>query len=433
MSIPSLPHQKTGFILLNLLLALAVLVLWGIPRQAAGAPADTFTTHLPLVFKPVNDLKSLVTRVTVTLPHQLADMESNWCTWGWCSISPRLYHEPLDDGHILLGWTDSDGNGHVSLLSQGGSIEQTYDYASRSVRGLVAHPGGKFAILLWDEGARIMWLSQRNADGSEAWTTSVDGSLTSFDTGIGDSRLAYGNDLYAAYFAVYGDSGWVQGHNGDQLTYVSSAGIVQSGGWDWGCSHSMAELISYHPGLGEFAPICSSDCYSSKGILVNDNQVVIACDGNCGGMVSAQLGQVTLSDGAWKLVFNALSRPGVDGKGIGLATIDGAFQSSYVWLTNTNGEFERDPAIMRLGSDLNTNRYLVGWRTTDDEVYWLGVIDGSGNFISGPEEASSAEIAWGNRDDSFRGEADGSVTWVKGEPYSTTLFLYRFTGAAYLP
>jgi hypothetical protein len=415
------------------LLAFVILALWGVPRQAAGTSTDTFTTNLPLVFKPVTDLKSLVAKSTITLPQPLSGMSQNWCTWGWCSVSPRLYHEPLSDGRIWLGWTDSSGNGHVSLLSSGGSLEKTYDYAGRSVRGLVAHEDGKYAILLWDSASKIMWLAKRNLDGSEVWTTSIDGSLTSFNPGIGDSRLAFGNNLYAAYFAVHGDSGWVQGHEGDQLTYVNSSGVIQSGGWSWGCSHSMAELVSYHPTLNKFVPVCSSDCYASKGILLNDNQVVYACDGNCGGLVSAQLGQITLSGSSWKLVFSALNRPGYTGKGIGLATIDGSFQSSYVWLTDTTGEYERDPAIMRLGSNLQADRYLVGWVTTDNDVYWLGVINGSGNFIAGPDEVSSAGIAWGNRDDSFRGHADGTVTWVAGEPSSTTLTLYRFNGSPFLP
>jgi hypothetical protein len=415
------------------LLAITILLLGSVPRQAAGTSADTSTNYLPVVFKPVADLKSLVTKITVTLPQPLAGMGGSWCTWGYCAMSPRLYHEPLNDGRILLGWTDSSGNGHVSLLSSSGSIEQTFNYASLSVRGLVAHQDNKFAILLYDEASQIMWLAKRNLDGSDVWTTNIDGSMTSFNPGIGDSRLAYGNNLYAAYFAVHGDSGWPAGHEGDQLTYVNSSGLIQSGGWEWGCSHSMAELVSYHPTLAKFVPVCSSDCYARKGILLNDNQAVYACDGNCGGLVSAQLGQMTLSNSSWKLVFNAMSTGNVAGKGIGLATIDGLFQSSYVWLTNTAGEYERDPAIMRLGSDLQSDRYLVGWRTTDNDVYWLGVINGSGYFITGPEEVTSAGIAWGNRDDSFRGYGDESVTWVEGEPSSTALTLYRFDGSAYLP
>ena len=156
-------------------------------------------------------------------------------------------------------------------------------------------------------------------------------------------------------------------------------------------------------------------------------------NGNCGGLVSAQLGQIAQSDNAWMLVFNALNRPGYVGKGIGLATIDGAFQSSYVWLTNTNGEYERDPVIARLGSDLRADRYLVGWTMINDNAYWLGVIDGSGGFLVGPDEVSSAGIAWGNRDDSFRTRADGTVSWVQGNAGSTTLRLFHIDGTGNIP
>lgn len=399
----------------------------GRPDQAAIA------LYLPLITTGTPDIKSVISVSSVTLPQPLANSSGNWCTWGYCTISPRLYHEPLSDGRVLVGWTDSGGTGHVSLISQGGAIEQTQDFAGRSVRGLAAPDDSSFAVLLWDAGAKIMWLQKRTLAGAVVWSANIDGPLTSFDDGIGDSRLAFGNNTYAAYFAVYGDSGWVQGHNGDQLTYVRGDGVVQSGGWEWGCSHSMAALVSYHPTLGAFAPVCASDCYASKGVLVNDRQLVYRADGNCAGRASAQLGQLAVGADSWKLVFSALGRPGFEGRGIGLATINGSFQSSAVWLTNTNGEYERDPVIARLGASPAANRYLVGWRTTNNNAFWLGVIDGGGAFQEGPVQVSSAGVSWGHRDDSFRTGADGRVTWVQGDPLSRTLRLYRFDTLAYLP
>jgi hypothetical protein len=395
--------------------------------------ADT-QVYLPLILKNwPPGLKNQVTKMSVTLPQPLGSMQSSWCTWTWCSITPRLYHEPLADGRTLVGWTDLSGNGHVSWLGLYGALEQTIDFPSLSLRGLVAHDDLRFAVLLWDANAKIMWLSRRNANGSEAWKTNIDGALTSFNPGIGDSRLAYGNGRYGAYFAVHGDSGWPEGHEGDQLSYVDSNGVIQSGGWEWGCSHSMAELISYHPTLGSFAPACSSDCYASKGILLNDSQVVFEADGNCGGLAAAQLGQMALAANTWKLAFNALDRPDYTARGIGLATIQGSFQSSFVWLTNTGGEYERDPVLARLGASLGTDRYLVGWRTSNNGLYWLGVINGAGSFIAGPEEVASVGVGWGDRDDSFRTRPDGDVSWVEGTPESSQLYLYRFSSAYYLP
>lgn len=394
--------------------------------------------YLPaVVYDPT--IKSFVTELTVTLPQPLEPSIASWCTWSYCSISPRLYHEPLSDGRTMIGWTDSSYNGHVSVIGLSGGLDQTYDFPARSIHGLVAHADSTFAVLLWNAGSKVMWLSNHGTDGAEIWKTNLDHPDTSFNPNIGDSRLSYG-DRYAAYFAVHGDSSWMMGHEGDALTYVSSSGVIMTGGWYWGCSHSMAELVVFHPVLNKFVPICSSDCYPLLGILSPDYTVIpyvyhlfYPSDANCAGYTSAQLGQIALSSTAWKLVFNALNRPGYEGKGIGLATIESDLQSSYIWLTNTDGSYERDPVIARLGSALDTDRYLVGWKTINDNAYWLGVIDGSGNFLEGPEEVSLAGIAWGNRDDSFRTRPDGSVSWVQGDPSSTILHLFLFNGSVYLP
>jgi hypothetical protein len=421
------PSRWVSFRLGISLLALLVSLFGGVQPVASDArPQDGPTVYLPVLFKPGTSLKARITKTTLSLPHPLEGPVASWCTWGWCTISPRLYQEPLDDGRTLVGWTDSSGDGHVTVLNPNGSLAQTFDFAGRSVHGLVAHADNKFALLLWNASAKTMWLSKRNADGGLAWETNITGPLTVFDPSIGDGRLAFGSNTYAAYFAVYGVSGWVQGHNGDQLTYVDSSG-VKTGGWEWGCSHSMSELVSFHPTLGLFMPVCSSDCYASKAILINDSKVVYPCDGTCSGWVSAQLGQAALAGDTWKLVFNGMNRPGFVGKGIGLATINSAFQSSYIWLTNTTGDYERDPVIARIGGSLDADRFLVGWKTTNNNTFWLGVINASGTFIVGPEEVSSTGNAWGNRDDSFRTRADGRVSWVQGSASSVTLTFFVFT------
>ncbi len=426
-------------VVLPVLLMVASTAGLGQTMPAAGkqlSPGSTVTApykhYFPIVTTPITALKNLVTQKSLVLPHPLAAMVSSWCTWSGCSISPRLYHEPRTGGGALVGWTDSSGDGHVSVIDSAGSLTQTFDYPGLSVRGLVAHDDGTFAVLQWNAGTTIMWLTKYDDAGGQAWSTNIKGSLTKFDPGIGDSRLAYGGGLYGAYFAVYGVSGWVMGHNGDQLTYVNSSGVIQSGGRDWGCSHSMAELINYHPALSKFMPVCSSDCYASKGILTNDSQVVYACDGNCGGLVSAQLGQVTQETSSWKVIFNALDRPGYPGKGIGLATINSTFQSSFIWLTNTNGVNEIDPVIARLGANLDSNRYLAGWKTSNDNAFHLAVISGEGTFTFAPETVSTAGITWGSRDDSFRTRPDGKVSWVHGNPGSATLNYFVFNGYSFL-
>jgi hypothetical protein len=392
-----------------------------------------FTAYLPIIHVPPPDLKLLITHVTITLPSALQAGQGSFCTWDWCTLSPRLYHEPLADDRTLVGWTDSSSNGHVSVIT-GTMITELISFSGQSVRGLTTHADGSFAVLRWDATNKIIWLSKHQATGTEIWKTNLNTAIAVPEFWLGDGRLTYGSGKYAAYFTVNGVSGGFTGHYGDQLSYVNDNGVVQNDGWEWGCSHSMAQLISYHPQLSKFAPVCSSDCYASKGILANDNQVLYTGDGNCGGMVSTQLGQLAVANQSWKLIFNALNHPPVaEGHGIGFATVSGSFQSNYVWLTHTTGDYERDPIMARLGSSLNSGRYLVGWTTTNDGSFLLGIVDDAGVFVIGPEAVTAADVRWGNRTDTLRTRADGTVSWVHGEASSTQLHLFRLDGSAYLP
>jgi hypothetical protein len=143
---------------------------------------------------------------------------------------------------------------------------------------------------------------------------------------------------------------------------------------------------------------------------------------------------MALAADSWKLVFNAQDEPCCDSQGVALATLTADQQSSIVWLTNSNGEFERDPVIGRIGTDVGGNgRYLVGWLMSNNNSYWLGVIDDAGSFIMEPENVSPAGIAWGNRDDSFRTRADGTISWVQADASGNEIHLFRFNGAPFLP
>jgi len=372
-------------------------------------------------------IESRIVTSTLTLPQSLEANSSSWCTWGFCSIGPRLYLASRSNGNYLVGWTDNFGNGHVSTVS-GSSISSTHNFTGSRVRGLVAHDDGSYAVLL-KNGATLS-LSKRAANGSETWTTSLNSTIAEDSSTLGDHRLAYGGGFYAAYWAVHGISGIYDGHEGDQLTFVNDSGLIQGGGWNWGCSHSMAELVGYHTNDAVFNAFCSTDCYPSPpGLKMNHYTAVYAGDGNCGGLGSVQLGQMAAAEIGWKVAFNALDTAGSEAFGVGLATAGGGLTPSVVWLTATDGSYERDPVMARIGSN-TPERYLVGWRTQNDGVFHLGVIDNAGTFLEGPEDMSATGPGWGNRDDSFRGAADESVAWLEGSAGSTTLRLYSYVDTA---
>lgn len=372
-------------------------------------------------------IESRITTANLTLPQSLEANSSSWCTWTSCTIGPRLYLAPRADGSFLVGWTDNFGNGHVSTVS-GSSISSTHNFTGSRVRGLVAHNDGSYAVLL--KNGTTLNLSKRAANGSNTWTTNLNSTIAEDSSTLGGHRLAYGGGYYAAYWAVHGIAGIYNGHEGDQLTFVNDSGVIYSGGWSWGCSHSMAELAGYHANDSAFSVFCTTDAYPSPpGLKMNHHTSIFLGDGNQRGLVSVQLGQMAAAETGWKVAFNALDTAASEAFGIGLATAGGGLTPSVVWLTATDGTSERDPALARIGSQV-PEQYLVGWRTTNNGVFHIGVIDNAGVFLEGPEAMSGSGPGWGNRDDSFRPAAGGSVAWLEGGAGSTTLRLYRYTDTA---
>ncbi|MEZ4513005.1 MAG: hypothetical protein R3C62_14140 [Chloroflexota bacterium] len=395
---------------------------------------STAEIYLPYIAKPAT-IKSQITKRAIELPIPLESSAGSWCTWGGCSIGPRLYHAPLPNNNTLIGWTDQNGNGHVTLATATNVTH--WNYSGTPIRGLVGHEDNSFAVLLWNPTQKVIKLSKRSATNQEIWTTNLNSSIAVADFWLGDGRLTYGNNLYAAYFTVKGTAGGFTGHHGDQMSYVDSNGNKLPGnfpdGWDWGCSHSMAQLISYHPSLEKFAAVCSSDCFPAASIhWVNASHQIYQGAGNCGGNVSTQLGQMALGNDSWKLVFNATAQPCCEGKGIALATLTSQESSHYTWLTNTQGAFERDPIIARLGANPAIEKYVVGWLTTNNSQYQLGIIDAVGHFLVSPENVSTAGISWGNRDDSFRTRSNGTVSWVQGDAIAQVITLFIFDPAPFV-
>jgi len=377
-------------------------------------------------FTIAGPIESKISTLTLTLPQSLEASTSSWCTWVHCSIGPRLYLAPRSDGSYLVGWTDNFGDGHVSAVS-GSSISATQNFVGNRIRGLVAHTDGTYAVLL-KNGATLS-LSKRAANGSATWTTTLNSTIAEDSSTLGGHRLAYGGGNYAAYWAVHGISGFADGHEGDQLTVVNDSGVKQSGGWDWGCSHSMAELVGYHSNDAGFTAFCSTDCYPDPpGLKKNRSTTIYEGDGDCRGLGSVQLGQMAEAETGWKVLFNAQDTASSVAFGVGLATVVSGQSPTVAWLTATSGTDERDPVMARIGSG-TPEQYLVGWRTKSNGAFHLGVIDASGAFLEGPEQMNSTGPGWGNRDDSFQGAPNGDVAWIEGNSGSVTLTLYRYSGS----
>jgi len=407
------------------------------------------------------------TATTITLPAALEAASTNFCTWGFCNgFSPRLYQAPMADGRTLIGWTDANGNGHVSRVN-GATIEQTFDFSATWLRGLVVHPDNSFAVLLEVNPTaapptaifqRVMEIQLLTATGIVQWTTQLPNTaMIGLTPGaapdsneIGDSRLTYGNGQYAAYFAIRAEPDATNTeHNLDQLSFVSDAGVFSTTtGWGFGVSHSLAQLVDYQPTLQSITALAVSDCYPQvansnppapqPGLYADHTNLLQINAGNCGGSSAMQLGQmVATTGGSWLVAFSGQSEPAETvfgfaqpayvGKGIGLQSFNaGTYAPSAVtWLTNTDGTDERDPVLARIGTSLSSNRFLIGWRLQNEGTFNMEVTDPNGNVLN-PLETVSPATGWGNRDDSLKIHPDSSITWLQGAGGATTLQMYRY-------
>ena len=402
------------------------------------------------------DMRLRVT--TSTAPEGVHDGDNNWRIWGRGDlVVAPVFTMPLANcGTLICYTTESAGTltTRVAYLDASDTLVSTLTLdTGYECRGLAAEPDGNFAALLWDGEAERIFVARYDVSGSlrsdPTELVNSDNSPTEF--GIGESRLEYGDGRYGAYYHVHSDSG----HEGDTLKWVDAASGAEDTEWGWGCSHSMSNLLRFHPALQQFLPVCVTDCYpgtgsgdfaqvSIGGIYLNhqDGKVMDVAAG-CNGDVAGELGSAAIAPEGYKLVFNAHQAPVTLGQqsydensmnqDIGFASIDSDMESSaVVWLTTTADIDEADSSIVRWQpSGDETEQYVVGWfEPGSASSYKLARVDAAGNFLEGPIDVT-AIARWGRRDDPFRQHVNGDVVWAWfDDAGSTTLNLARLSSGA---
>jgi len=396
---------------------------WEVPTSSSWV-ADTASEPEPEL---PTSLSPWITRTDIVLPEANFPAHQSYGTFEHNSINPRGYHATLDDGRLVMGWTSNTWRGYVSVVEDG-AITENFTWDGHMVRGLTADLDGFTVMLLEDPtGSPRMWLARYDWDGAELWakdmniTANVPKLYLDGSGWLGDTRLATNGNGYAAYFPVQNPDG----HHGDQYTLYSADGELQSGGWNWGCSHAMANLVEAHPTTGDFLPVCVSDTYPSYGVIARASTRIYEAGSAENGLVSASFGQLAPTDEGWLLAFNAMERPCCEAHGVAIVELDihGTPVSEVIWITDTAGIDERDPVLARVGQD----RYLIGWRDTATDAFPLLIIDKAGNTLVAEDDVLDNNIFWGRRDDSFKVAPDGSVTWIAGANNYGTMFAFRFS------
>jgi len=373
------------------------------------APTDTPTptaTFTPSVTPTPTPLcRALGERVTVSrvsVDPAVVQVEQGRA---WGSNRPIML-AALPDGRSKVAWNDTAGNVHVtSLSSDDAEVAMDHLAGKSEVRGFVAHDDGA-AVLVGDPDD--MWLVRYDDEGRKVWEKQLVGQRPQSQIGskwIDDwgreGRLAWSGSQYGAYFGhtqLFGANN--DKHQGDLFWLFDDQGNKQTGGWDWGCSHSLDVRLA-HNGT-RFGPVCLSDCYPSKGIHFNyrTREVRSEPSGNCQGRSDAGLGGlVPMRDGFMLSFTSKVGRSSID---VGMVRIgnDGAV-GPVVWLTETPGVDESAAHLARYGSG-----FLAGWVAgTQTRIARLD----AGGRLAEPSVVVDARFA--ARDD-WVNFANGDVGWA---------------------
>ncbi len=302
-----------------------------------------------------------------------ADLLGPFYNWG---AVPALLTAAEPSGRARIGWVDNSGSVHVTPLGDDDARRASdIVLAGQRLRGLVAHDDGAALLVVADATCTALRLVGRQDNGSERFPErELTDSNSCADTWH-QGRLAFADNKYAAYFAIHATAGWAAGHEGDMYKISNASGNAASGGWDWGCSHSMDTRIEPKPG-GGFTAVCVSDCYPGKGIYANNSALMAASTGNCAGTTSARLGGVAYVGS--RLYASYVSNDGRSSFDVGLTWLNASNLSGagQVWITE-NSKAEANPKLARFGPD----HMLLSWTDASTQVFQ--VLDASGNLVGG--------------------------------------------------
>lgn len=370
-----------------------------------------------------------------------------------------LFISPIPSGGSRVAWMGNDYMVHVVQLDSADQISgPSVAIAAHDYSDIYADESGGVLLLTRDaegggnnncgtlsnlcgstlpsaEACYDMYMVRFDGS-SETWAaklTESSASLPPYSTGptgpnvtyiwwyAHHGRIAYDGSRWAGYYGAAistsqrcTNGGGTNGvginiHQGDQMRIVDANGAIQSGGFNWGCSHSGYERVVWDPSVGQFIAVCKTD---------NANRIAFAprittiypVD-----LAASNMSNIVLAGGGgyWIAVSNA--RPGASGMAdVHLIHFSSGEADNDIVLASEPGINCRAPHLARYGS----GRMLAAWETstaTGD----LGPRDNNRKLVlqtlddsTGAAEGEPYEIdIQGNRYQEFRAFPDGSVAY----------------------
>lgn len=322
----------------------------------------------------------------------------------------QLFGAALLEGGAVAGWRGAGAVVLQRLRGDGTPFGDPIEIEGNGLFGLTDTPDGPAALV--SRGSDALYLVGVDASGATRFEHrllgEVDHGVTGnewFGTGIRYGRLSWTGSELAAYYTV--NRLWPDGiaHYGDQLRMFGADGREGRMRWSWGCSHSM-EVRVVHNGT-RLGPVCSSDCYPSKGIHFDHRGGLLVSDeegSNCAGGYGTTLGGVVpMDDGFWVTFTATDDRASHD---VGLVHVaNDRTRSAVSWLTADDAR-DGNVKAARYGDG-----FVVAWTSGGEARFER--FDATGASVEGP--VGMPEAALGGASDFFV-MADGDVGWVASGP-----------------
>jgi hypothetical protein len=385
---------------------------------------------------------------------------------------------PIPSGGSRLSWLGGDGNVHVAALDTSDNLVAgsqfslpAYDYqdlyadnnggvllVSRAAGGGNPMTGATPAdcgninnlcgqVANYPTGDPCMDMYLVRFDGTkETWAaqlTDTSATLPAYDTSATattnvvfiwwyahNGRIAFDGTNYGAYFgaAISTSQTCVQPstmttginiHQGDRMKIVNQSGVVQSGGFSFGCSHSAFERVVWDPGAKAYMAICENDAptggLSGRIAIAPRTTTIYAED-----LANSNLGSVLVdpAGGYWAITTNTRA-----GQTTGAAALSDVLLLHFtngatdtpISVASDSGLNDRAPHLANFG----TNRMLAAWETstktgdlqptdTSRKLYVQAL-----NASTGAPQGAPFNIAGvlGSRYQDFRTFPDGSVAY----------------------
>jgi hypothetical protein len=275
-----------------------------------------------------------------------------------------------------------------------------------------------------------------------------------------NGRIAFDGTSYAGYFGAaitvpgqgcVGSSTLTTGvniHQGDRMKVVNGSGALQTSGFDWGCSHSGYERVTYDTAAKKFIPVCKNDAptgsKSGRIALAPNTSTIDPID-----LYYSDLGNVLQAGGGGNWIISSDIRAGQTANANGLADVHLLHIASTSALTPdkdltlvSDSENDRAPHLATYGS----GQMLAAWEestSTGDfaqndknRQMYLQILDSTTGAAPAGSSASSvgplmlSPNVLGSRYQDFRTYPDGSVAYPAPGSSATKIKILRVLGCS---